>query len=82
MTSLNPFQTNVYSEELYQVNEADFDAVMSDGWQGYSEWSQEQEQGSIISTPRGDILMNRECSHADCHTTRCSKGATFQGIAI
>jgi hypothetical protein len=82
MDNLSQFDTSIYSEELYQVSESDYDAVMSDGWQGYDEWSQEQEQGSIVSTPHGDILINRECLHADCHTTRCSKGASYQGIAV
>jgi hypothetical protein len=73
MTSLNLFQTNVYSEELYQVNETDHDAVMSDGW---------QEQDAIVSTLHGDILINKECCHSDCHTTRCRRDVRIGGIAV
>ena len=80
---LNQFLTNVYSEELFDFTEEEFAAVMSDAaWQGYSEWSQELEQGEVIDTPHGQILINRDCSHITCLTTRCEKGATYQGIAI
>ena len=85
---LNQFLSTVYSEELFAgISEADYTEVMNasavdDGWQGYNEWSQELEQGTGIDTPRGQILINRDCSHTDCRTTRCEKGATYQGIAI
>ena len=85
---LNQFLSTVYSEELFaDISEADYNEVMDasaveDGWQGYSEWSQELEQGTVIDTPHGQILINRDCSHAACRTTRCEKGATYQGIAI
>ena len=88
MKSILNFESNVYSEELFAgISEADYNEVMSasavdDGWQGYSEWSQELEQGQIIDTPHGQILINRDCSHTSCLTTRCEKGATYQGIAI
>jgi hypothetical protein len=88
VTSINNFESNVYSEEIYSVSEQEFDEVMqmiaeeSDGFQGYGEWSQELEQGTITDTPHGPILINRDCAHKECLTTRCSKGATFQGIAI
>jgi hypothetical protein len=88
MTSINTFESNVYSEELFAgISEADYNEVMQaravdDGWQGYSEWSIELEQGEVTNTPHGAILMNRDCSHVECKTTRCSKGASFEGIAI
>lgn len=85
---LDQFLSTVYSEELFAgISEADYDEVMNastveDEWQGYSEWSQELEQGQIVDTPRGQILINRDCSHRTCLTTRCEMGATYQGIAI
>ena len=88
MTSLQNYLSEVYSEELFAgISEADYNEVMSasavdDEWQGYSEWSQELEQGQIVDTPHGAILMNRDCSHSTCKTMRCDKGATYQGIAI
>jgi hypothetical protein len=88
MTSIQNFDTNVYSEEIYSVSEQDFDEVMqamtdeSNDFEGYSEWSAELEQGTITDTPHGPILINRDCSHKECTTTRCIKGTTFQGIAI
>ncbi|MGA9771825.1 MAG: hypothetical protein WBV94_22535 [Blastocatellia bacterium] len=88
MTSIITFESNVYSEEIFAgISEADYNEVMmaptvEDGWQGYSKWSTELEQGTVIDTPRGQILINRACSHAACRTTRCEKGATYHGIAI
>ncbi len=88
MTTLSNYLSEVYSEELFAgISEADYNEVMQasavdDGWQGYNEWSQELEQGTVIDTPRGQILINKECAHPDCLTTRCEKGATYQGIAI
>ena len=88
MTSISNFESNVYSEELHNISESEYDEVMqaiaeeSTGFEGYGEWSEELQQGSIINTPHGEILINKECSHATCHTTRCDKAQTYRGIAI
>jgi hypothetical protein len=88
MTSISNFESNVYSEEIYSVSESDYNEVMqmigaeNESLEGYGEWSQELGQGTITDTPHGSILINRDCSHKECTTTRCMKGATFQGIAI
>jgi hypothetical protein len=88
MTSISNFESNVYSEEIYSVSEQDFNEVMqmmadeSNNFEGYGEWSQELEQGTITDTPHGPILINRDCAHKECTTTRCMKGASYQGIAI
>ena len=88
MKSILNFESNVYSEELFAgISEADYNEVMSasavdDGWQGYSEWSQELEQGQIVDTPRGQILINKECAHPVCLTTRCEKDVRVGGIAV
>jgi hypothetical protein len=88
MTSISNFESNVYSEELHTVSESEYDEVMSlmaeesTGFEGYGEWSQELEQGEIVKTSHGPILINRDCIHKECTTTRCMKGATYQGIAI
>ena len=87
MSEYTKFDSEIYSEELYSVSEQEYDEVMQasavdDDWQGYSEWSAELEQCQIIDTPRGQILINRDCSHAACKTTKCERGATFEGIAI
>ena len=84
---LNQFLSTVYSEELFAgISEADYAEVMNasteDEWQGYSEWSQELEQGTLIDTPRGQILINKECAHPACLTTRCEKDVRVGGIAI
>jgi hypothetical protein len=86
MTILKNYLSEVYSEELYAgISEADYNEVMNASaadYEGYAEWSTELEQGKVIDTPRGQILINRDCSHTACRTTRCEKGATYQGIAI
>jgi hypothetical protein len=87
MTSILNFESNVYGEELYPVNEQEFDEVMQassvdDGWQGYSEWSEELDRKSIVNTPHGEILIKKECSHSTCRSTRCEKDVRIGGIAI
>ena len=85
---LDQFLSTVYSEELFaDISEADYAEVMNasaveDEWQGYSEWSQELEQGQIVNTPRGQILINRDCSHKTCLSTRCDKDVRVGGIAV
>jgi hypothetical protein len=86
--NLSQFDTAIYSEEIHSVSEQEFDEVMqmigaeNDAFEGYGEWSQELEQGTVTETQHGSILINRDCSHKECTTTRCMKGATYQGIAI
>jgi hypothetical protein len=88
MTSISNFESNVYSDELANVTESEYDEVMQmmakdeSGFEGYGEWAQELEQGQIVNTPNGAILINKECSHATCHTTRCDKAQSYRGIAI
>jgi hypothetical protein len=86
--NLSQFDTTSYSEEIYSVSEQDFDEVMqamaeeSTGFEGYGEWSAELEQGQIVNSPNGPILINKECSHSTCHTTRCDKAQSYRGIAV
>ena len=86
MTSINTFESNVYSEEIYAgISEADYAEVMqasATDYEGYSEWSTELEQGQIVNTPRGQILINRDCSHKTCLSTRCDKDVRVGGIAV
>lgn len=95
MTSINEFESNVYSDELAAVSETEYDEVMNlmaaDDFDGYSEWSaaleqaefeREQEKRGTVTTEYGAMLLKRDCSHKGCLTTRCSQGATFGGIAI
>jgi hypothetical protein len=86
MKSILNFESNVYSEELFAgISEEDYNEVMQASaadYEGYGEWSQELEQGTITDTPHGPILINRDCSHTTCKTSRCERGATYEGIAI
>jgi hypothetical protein len=86
--SIHNFESNVYSEEIYPVSESDYNEVMSlmaeddSAFEGYGEWSQESEQGQIVETRHGAILINKDCAHASCHTTRCEKAQSYRGIQI
>ena len=83
---LNQFLSTVYSEELFAgISEADYAEVMEASaadYEGYGEWSTELEQGQMVDSPHGQILINKECSHKDCHTTRCERDVRVGGIAI
>jgi hypothetical protein len=44
MSGYTKFDSEIYSEELYSVSEADYDEVMAapavdNDWEGYGEWS-------------------------------------------
>ena len=86
--TIQNYLSEVYSEDLFAgISEDDYREVMSasavdDGWQGYSEWSQELEQGQIVNTTHGEILINKECAHPACRTTRCERDVRVGGIAV
>ena len=86
MTSLPNYLSEVYSEELFAgISEADYAEVMNASatdYEGYAEWSTELEQGEVIDMPRGQILINRDCSHKTCLSTRCDKDVRVGGIAV
>ncbi len=55
MSSIDNFLSEVYSEELHQVSESEFDEVMmlaaqndESEWAGYDEWSEGVENFEII----------------------------------
>jgi hypothetical protein len=54
MTSINQFESNVYSEETFNITEEEFDSVMQmigeegDGFEGYAEWSASLEASPAI----------------------------------
>jgi hypothetical protein len=87
MNTVIPFLSSVYSEDLYPVSEQEYSEVMQaiateDGLRGYGEWSERLEQGRRVDTPHGEILINKECSHPTCMTTRCDRAQSYMGIAI
>ena len=50
---ISNFESNVYSEELFTVSEAEYDEVMQaiaeeSDWQGYEEFSQELESENFV----------------------------------
>ncbi len=75
MPSIDNFLSEVYSEELHQVSEAEFDEVMmlasqddESEWAGYDEWSEDVENFEIIDgrvhhkpqPQRGSFIMGIE----------------------
>ncbi|HEX5733367.1 MAG TPA: hypothetical protein VF131_11085 [Blastocatellia bacterium] len=73
MTSLTKFDTEIYSEEIYGITEAEYDEVMAasaldDGWQGSKEIN--------------GILIKKACEHTHCPHTRCQREVRLGGIAI
>jgi hypothetical protein len=95
MTSIAKFDSEIYSEELHQVSESEYDEVMSlmaeDNFEGYAEWSadveqadfeREQERKSTIETEHGAVLMVRDCSHEQCITSRCEIGLRLGGFDL
>lgn len=87
MGNLNQFDLRVYSEETHPVTEQEYAEVMEaisleEGSKAHAEWSEQREQGSLVCTPHGTILLNRDCNHGACKTTRCEVGPRIGGIAI
>jgi hypothetical protein len=78
---INQFDLNVYSEEFFNVTEADYDAVMADSFEGYEDWSRELEAWHG-SKPVGDVLVKKACEHATCSHFRCSRNLRVGAIAI
>jgi hypothetical protein len=72
MTSISNFESNVYSEELFNVSESDYNEVMSliaeesTGFDGYSEWSLSldspvvNESENFIATADGKVYHRPE----------------------
>ena len=80
---INQFEMNIYSEESFNFTEADHDAVMADGWEGYGEWSTEFEAAAWQGAkPVGDVLVKKACEHTTCSYFRCSRNLRGGAIAI
>jgi hypothetical protein len=96
MQQYSKFDSSVYSEELYNFTEQEYDEVMAaslddEQWQGYSEWSADLEQSAFesslerratVQTPHGAMLIKRECSHEDCRADRCKQSVRIGGVEI
>ena len=83
---INRFDSTVYSEELFAgISEADYAEVMNASagdFEGYGEWSVELEQGQMVDTPHGPILIKKACSRKECRTTRCERDVRVGGISV
>jgi hypothetical protein len=86
MNSISKFDVEIYSEELYNVTEAEYDEVMGasgvedEDWQCYEEWSRDNEE----TTCRGSkltngVLIQRACDYPGCPHTRCAKAVRIGG---
>lgn len=89
MTSIQKFDSEIYSEELYTVSESEYDEVMSlmaedeSGLQGYVVWSREQEQSVWQGSKElNGILIKKACEHKHCPHTQCAKAVRIGGIEI
>ncbi len=89
MTSISKFDSEIYSEELYNFTESEFDEVqrlMAD--EGYHDFSikleqelDEQEAWKGSEQVSG-ILIKKACEHTSCPHTRCQREIRLGGIAI
>ena len=82
--NLSQFDTNIYSEEIYNVTESEYDEVMSlmaadnSGFEGYSEWSLSldspvvNESENFIATADGKVY----------HRPEPKSNGRYQGIEI
>ena len=61
MPSIDNFLSEVYCEEIFSVSESDFDEVMADDFDGYSEWSEEIEAES--PNPENFVIRNGQVFH-------------------
>ena len=89
MTSIQKFDSEIYSEELYTITETEYDEVMSlmaedeTGWQGYEDWSREQEQSAWQGSKEiNGILIKKACEHTQCSQFNCERGLRLGGIEI
>jgi hypothetical protein len=91
MTSIQKFDSEIYSEEIYNITESEYeyDEVMSlmaedeNSLQGYSDWSQELENEAWLGSKEcKGILIKKACEHTNCPHTRCAKAVRIGGIEI
>jgi hypothetical protein len=87
MSAYTKFDTEIYSEELFSVTEAEHDAAMTEMWEGYSDWSQELEEqawrgSKPFDTPRGDLLIKKACEHPTCSHFKCERGLRMGGFEL
>ena len=86
MTSIQNFDTNVYSEETYSVSEQEFDEVMQmmadkqSGFEGYGEWSRELEASSAIVAESENFIAYSDGRVN--HKPEPKSNGRYQGIEI
>ena len=87
MTSIQKFDTEIYSEELHQVSESEYDEVMSllaeDNFEGYSQWSADVESAAWNGAQEfNGVMVKKQCEHKDCSHFRCERSTRLGGIEI
>jgi hypothetical protein len=86
MTSINQFESNVYSEELASVTESEYDEVMqmigaeNDAFEGYSEWSQSLEAAPAIVAESENFIAYEDGRVS--HKPEPKSNGRYQGIEI
>jgi hypothetical protein len=80
MSSIDRFLTNVYSEELYQVSEAEYDEVMrlaaEDDFSGYSDWA------DSLPFTEGDVENFVVLDGKVCHKPQPPERERIGGIEV
>ena len=83
MSGYIKFDSEIYSEELHSVTESEYDEVMADDWQGYSEWSTEVEANAWKGAQSvNGILIKKACEHPACNHFKCERDVRIGGISI
>lgn len=93
MSRIPKLYSEIYSDELYNFTESEYDEVMQasavedEDWQGYAEWSRELEQSAwcgakAINTAYGQVLVKKACEHSTCGHSKCERGLRIGGIEI
>ena len=83
MSEYIKFDSEIYSEEIFSVTESEYDEVMADDWDGYSEWSTELEAKAWRGSKQvGQLLIKKACEHSACGHFRCERDLRVGGIAV
>jgi len=83
MSGYIKYDSEIYSEELYSLTESEYDEVMADDWQGYSEWSQDVEAANWNGAQSvNGILIKKACEHLTCSHFKCERNPRVGAISI
>jgi len=83
MPSIPKFDSEIYSEEIFSITESEYDEVMADSWEGYSERSTEVEAEAWRGSKAvNGLLIKKACEHPACGHFKCERDLRIGGISI